>query len=382
MAVELYPTAVVAIAVVVAGVIGVKTRISSSIFEVCAGLVIANALGIGIAPWLDFLGTFGGLALTFLAGAEVQFVLLRKQAKQSFGIGSVAFFAPLIGIVTVLTLFTNWSWQARVAGGLSLTTTSVAVVYAVLSEYGMLKTPTAKTIIAVTFVNDILTLLGINFIQLSFNFVTLAFVVAMVALVPVAPRLLRGVVAHFGNRAIEVELRLVLAILLAISFFANVANLQAVFGAFVLGLVLANSIQDHQQILSKMRTLTFALLAPAFFIRAGMLIVLPAVVANLALVFGLLATKMGSKFAGVYGLTKKWIPEAPVFSTMLFSTGLTVGTITATLAEQLGYLSTSQFSVVVSVVILSAVVPTLIAKRFVPSLGKLEEERGETEEMV
>lgn len=382
MAVELYPSAVVAVAIVVAGVIGVKTRISSSIFEVCAGLLIANLLGIGIAPWLDFLGTFGGLALTFLAGAEVEFMLLRKQAKQSFGIGSVAFAAPLVGVVGVLTAFTNWTWQAKVAGGLSLTTTSVAVVYAVLSEYGIIKTPTAKSIIAVTFVNDILTLMGINFIQLSFSAATLAFVAVMVALVPLVPIMLKGVVTHFGNKAVEVELRMVLAILLAISFFANVANLQAVFGAFVLGLVFANSIQDHQHILAKMKTLTFAFLAPAFFIRAGMLIVLPAVVANVALVFGLLATKMGSKFAGVYGLTKKWIPEAPVFSTMLFSTGLTVGTITATLAEQLGYLSASQFSVIVSVVILSAVVPTLIAKQFVPPLGKLEEGREETEEMV
>jgi hypothetical protein len=55
-----------------------------------------------------------------------------------------------------------------------------------------------------------------------------------------------------------------------------------------------------------------------------------------------------------------------MFSTMLFSTGLTVGTITATLGHQLGYLSDTQFSVIVTVVILSAVVPTLIAKRFLP----------------
>lgn len=367
MAVDLYSTAVVAIAVVLAGIIGIKTRISSSIFEVGAGLVIANVLGIGIAPWLDFLGTFGGLVLTFLAGAEVEFVLLRRQAKRSFGIGTMAFAAPLVGIVSVLTVFTNWSWQARVAGGLALTTTSVAVVYAVLSEYELIRTPTAKTIIAVTFVNDILTLIGINFVQTSIDIVTIAFVAVLIALVPVAPRLLRRVVQSFGKRAVEIELRFVLAILLAISFFADQANLHSVFGAFVLGLIFANSIQEHQEILSKMRTVTFALLAPAFFIRAGMLIALPAVIANIVLVFGLLATKLGSKFVGVYALCRKWIPEAPMFSTMLFSTGLTVGTIVATLGEQLGYLSGTQFSIVVSVVVMSAVVPTLIAKRFIPT---------------
>jgi len=357
----------VAVAVVAAGIIGIKTKVSSSIFEVLAGILIANVLGITVASWLDFLGTFGGLVLTFLAGAEVEFILLRKQAKQSFGLGTVAFLAPLIGIIGVLTLFTDWSWQAKLAGGLALTTTSVAVVYAVLSEYELIKTPTAKLIIAVTFVNDILTLIGINFIQTSFDWITVAFVVVLIALVPVVPRLLRRVVKSFGKRAVEIEIRLVLAVLLVISFFADIASLHAVFGAFILGLIFANTIQQHQDILSKMRTVTFALLAPAFFIRAGMLIAVPAVVANIALILGLLGTKLASKLIGCYALCKKWIPTAPVFATMLFSTGLTVGTITATLGHQLGYLSDSQFSVIVTVVILSAIVPTLIAKRFVPT---------------
>jgi len=367
MAVSLYLPALFAIAIVVAGIIGIKSRISSSIFEVAAGVILANILGLALAPWLDFLGTFGGLVLTFLAGSEVEIILLRKQAKQSFGIGTMAFVAPLIGVIGFLTLLTNWTWEAKLAGGLALTTTSVAVVYAVLSEYEIIKTPTAKTIIAVTFVNDILTLIGINFIQTSFNFASVAFFVVLLALIPIVPRLLKGVIRNFGKRAVELELRFILAILLAISFFANVANLHSVFGAFVLGLIFSNSIQEHQEVLSKMRTVTFTLLAPAFFIRAGMLIALPVVFANIFLVLGLLGTKLGSKFVGVYALCKKWIPEAPMFSTMLFSTGLTVGTIVATLGNQLGYLSNDQFSIIVTVVILSAVVPTLIAKRFVPA---------------
>ena len=367
MAVDLYSTALVAIAVVVAGVMGIKSKISSSIFEVAAGLFLANALGIGIAPWLDFLGTFGGLVLTFLAGAEVEFTLLRKQAKVSLGIGAVSFVAPLLGVLGALTVFTNWTWQAKLAGGLALTTTSVAVVYAVLSEYELIKTPTAKTIIAVTFVNDILTLMGINFVQTSFDIVTIAFVVFMLALIPIVPWMLRKVVQNYGKRTVELELRFVLAILLAISFFADQASLHAVFGAFILGLLFANSMQQHQDVLSKMRTVTFSLLAPSFFIRAGMLIALPAVVANILLVVGLLGTKLASKFIGVYALCKKWIPEAAMFSTMLFSTGLTVGTIVATLGRTLGYFSDTQFSIIVTAVILSAVVPTLIAKKYVPT---------------
>ena len=84
------------------------------------------------------------------------------------------------------------------------------------------------------------------------------------------------------------------------------------------------------------------------------------------MILGLLGAKMLSKFIGTYYFNRKWIPEAPMFSTMLLSTGLTVGTITATLGRDLGFLDQTQFSVAVITVILSAIVPTLIAKKFVP----------------
>jgi len=365
--VDLNQITIVAVVIVVAGVIGVRSRISSSIFEVAAGVIVANVIGIALPSWLDLFGTFGGLMLTFLAGSEVEFVLLKSKAKESLAIGTMAFVAPLLGIFLFLTLATDWTFQARLAGSLALTTTSVAVVFAVLTEYGIIKVPFARTIIAVTFVNDILTLIGVNFIAPSFNIFSLLFLLGLVALVPIVPRLLRIVVRNYGKKAVEIELRFVIAILLVVAYFADEVNLHAVFGAFVLGLIFANSIQDYQDILSKMRVVTFTLLAPFFFVRAGMLIALPAVIANAGLVIGLLAVKLLSKFIGTYVLCRKWISEAPMFATMLFSTGLTVGTIVATLGLNLGFLSQTQFSVVVTAVILSAVVPTLIAKRFIPS---------------
>jgi Kef-type K+ transport system membrane component KefB len=365
--VELYGTALVAVAVLAAGIISLRIKVSSSIIEVFAGVVLANALGVGLAQWLDFLGTFGGLILTFLAGAEIEFSLLRNKAKESVVIGSMAFLAPLVGEFLFLSLVAKWSFQATVAAGLALTTTSIAVVYAILTEYELIKMPFAKTIIGVTFVNDILTLIGINFVQPAFDVVTVLFVATLFTMVLLIPKMLKAIVRNYGRRAVELELRFILATLLGVAFFADEAKLHAVFGAFMLGLIFANILQQHQELLSKMRTVTFTLLAPAFFMRAGMLISLPAVLSNLGLVLAMLAVKLGSKVIGTVMLCKRWIPEASLFSTMLFSTGLTVGTITASLGHDLGFLSDSQFSVVVVSVILSAVVPTLIAKRFVPT---------------
>jgi glutathione-regulated potassium-efflux system ancillary protein KefC len=365
--VELYGTALVAVAVVAAAIISLRIKVSSSIIEVLAGVVLANALGIGLAQWLDFLGTFGGLILTFLAGAEVEFSLLKNNAKESVVIGFMAFLAPLVGVFLFLSLVAKWSFQANIAASLALTTTSIAVVYAVLTEYELIKMPFAKTIIGVTFVNDILTLIGINLVQPAFDMVTVLFVATLFVMVLLIPRMLKAIVRNCGRRAVELELRFILAALLGIAFFADEAKLHAVFGAFMLGLIFANILQQHQELLSKMRTVTFTLLAPAFFVRAGMLISLPAVLGNLGLILAMLGVKLGSKVIGTVMLCKRWIPEAPLFSTMLFSTGLTVGTITASLGHDLGFLSDSQFSVVVVAVILSAVVPTLIAKRFVPT---------------
>ena len=175
MPVDLYSTALIAAVVVVTGILSIRLRISSSILEAGAGILLASFLSVRIEAWLDFLATFGGLMLTFLAGAEVDLYLLRNSAKKSFTIGSMAFIIPLIGEIIFLSAFTDWSFLATLAASLALTTTSVAVVYSVLMEYELLDLKASKLIIAATFVNDILTLIGINLISPSFNLYTIAF---------------------------------------------------------------------------------------------------------------------------------------------------------------------------------------------------------------
>jgi glutathione-regulated potassium-efflux system ancillary protein KefC len=371
VAVDLYSTALIALVVVITGVLSIRLHISSSILEAAAGIVLGSFLGVKIEPWLDFLGTFGGLMLTFLAGAEVDLILLRKAAKPSFTIGVMAFLAPLAGEVIFLSFLSDWPLLTRLAASIALTTTSVAVVYAVLLEYELLDMRASRLIIAATFVNDILTLIAINLLSPSFNLFTVAFLLIIAFMIIALPKILDYLVESYGKRAVELELRFIFAAMLGVSFIADAGKLHAVFGAFVLGLVFANCIHNYD-ILPKARSVTFSLLSPAFFVRAGLLISLPAVIQNMALILGLLGSKMLSKFIGTYYFNKKWISEAPMFATMLLSTGLTVGTITATLGRDLGFLDQTQFSVVVITVILSAIIPTLISKKFVPTRSGAE----------
>jgi len=364
--VDLYSAALVGLSIAFAAILSIRFGISSAIFEVVAGMILGNLLGVRIEGWLDFLGTFGGLMLTFLAGAEIETRLMKKHLKKSLIIGSISFIAPLLGIFAFTTAFTDWSLMAKLAAGLALTTTSVAVVYAVLTEYDLLKMQIGAVVISVTFVNDILTLIGINVLSPSFNIYTALFIGVIIALAVLLPKLLRYVVSRYGRRSVELELRVILAMVLAIALIADAGKLHAVFGAFLLGFLFANSIQKYDEIRSKLRTITFAILSPAFFIKTGLLISLPTVASNVFLIVGMLAAKLISKFAGTYPACRRWIPEGAAFSSLMFSTGLTVGTITATLGLELGVLDSAQFSSVIMAVILSAIVPTVIAKRFVP----------------
>lgn len=368
MPVDLYSSALIAFVVVLAGVVGIRSGISSAILEVTAGIILGNFMGVIIEPWLDFLGTFGGLALTFLAGTEIDLTMLGNKVKQqSLTMGVIAFIVPLFAEMLFLKVATNWSLLSILTISLAVTATAVAVVYTLLLEAGFLGTHMSRLILATVFVNDFLTLLGINLISHEFNKYTIFFLLTVIFIIFSLPKLLEYLVHNYGKRSAEIELRFVFAVLLAISFLADAGRMQAIFGAFILGLVFSHSIHSYQDILPKLRSVTFSILSPAFFIRAGLMISLPAVMQNLVLILGLLSVKILSKFLGTYPLCRKWIPEAPAFSTMLFSTGLTIGIITLTFGKSAGYLNQTQFSIAMISVILSALIPSLIAKWFLPS---------------
>jgi Kef-type K+ transport system membrane component KefB len=73
---------------------------------------------------------------------------------------------------------------------------------------------------------------------------------------------------------------------------------------------------------------------------------------------------MVPKLGGVYPLARRYTAPHAVFTTLLMSTGLTFGTITSLYGLSAGIIDRTQFSLLVAVVVLSAIVPTAIAQRF------------------
>ena len=163
---------------------------------------------------------------------------------------------------------------------------------------------------------------------------------------------------------IEPEIKLVFLCLFSLMVIANAANGQAVLPAFILGLVMAKHYQQHKQEQERLRVVAFAFLTPFFFLRGGLNVSLPAVFANLGLLAVLFAAKLVPKVGLIMPLARRYAPEHATFTTLLMSTGLTFGTISSLYGLQAGYIDKTQFSLLVTVVVLSAIVPTAVAQRW------------------
>lgn len=365
---SLYVAMALGVAILVASMISVEVGLSVSVIEIVLGVVLGNTLHLSTPDWLVFLATFGSVVLTFLAGAEVDPGELRATWKASLLIGGFSFVSPFVAAMLACRFIFGWDWQAAEIGGIALSTTSLAVVYAVLVETGLNATTIGKQIMSATFVTDLGTVLALSALFIRPNWWLVPFVGVSVVLIVAMPRLDRWFFARYGDRVIEPEIKGAFAALFALMWLGAKADSQAVLPAFILGLAVSRTFAANMATQKRFRVIAFGLLTPFFFLRSGMNVSLSLVVANLGLLLLLLGVKLVAKSVAVYPLARRFAQPHAAFTTLLMSTGLTFGTIASTFGLTAGFITEAQFSVLVSVVVLTAVLPTAIAQRlFSPS---------------
>lgn len=360
----LYVAAVLAIVVLVASMFSVELGLSVAIIEIIAGAVVGNTLHLATPDWLTFLAGFGSVVLTFLAGAEVDPSHMRATLKPSLIIGILSFLFPFAGVLLACRYGFGWDWKAAQIGGIALSTTSLAVVYAVLVETGLNATHIGKLIMSSTFITDMATVIALSVLFISPNWWLVPFVLVSIALIVLMPKLEDWFFRRYGSRVIEPEIKGAFAALLVLMWLGDQAHSHAVLPAFLLGLAVSRAFQRHRATQQRFRVVAFAMLTPFFFIRSGMNVSLPLVVANLGLLAALLGLKLALKSVAVYPASRRFARPHAMFTTLLMSTGLTFGTISATYGYTVGIITRAQFSVLVTVVVLSAVLPTAVAQRF------------------
>ncbi len=347
-----------------ASLISIRIGISVALVEIFLGVLGGNYLHFQTTPWIDFLASFGSVLLTFLAGAEIDPASFRKHLKPSLAIGSISFLLPFLGAMAFAFFVAHWDLHAAQIAGIALSTTSVAVVYAVMVETGLNETELGKLILAACFVTDFGTVLALGVLFASFNLWMLLFLVILVGVLWKLQPITRWLIGKWGGRVSEVEVKFLFVLLFFLGGLATTAQSEAVLPAYLVGLIIAGVFVRDKVLVYRIRSIAFALLTPFFFIKAGMLISLPAVVTGALLIVVLLVVKVGTKFLGVWPLTRvfKLTPREGNYTTLLMSTGLTFGSISALYGLTHGIINQAQYTILVTVVIGSALLPTFIAQ--------------------
>jgi len=362
---------IVGLIVFASSLISLRVGLSVTIIEIILG-TLAGALGLKTEEWMMYLAGFGGIVLTFLAGAEIDTRLMREQFKESLLIGSFSFLTPFIGGFLFAYYLAGWDLPASLITGIALSETSIAVVYSVLVETKLPNPAIGKMIMAATFITNTGTALALSILFVKPTFYTLAFIIVSIIVIFLAVRFSHKVFDNpkLKNKVIEPEIKYIFFLLLVFMYFANLGQGHAVLPAFILGLLMSGHFAETSEtkaVKSRLRTVAFAIITPSFFIVAGLKVSFPVIISSFGLFISLFAVKQLTKFAGVYFLAKKYIPGGGIYSTLLMSTGLTFGLIAIVFGLNSGFIDQEKYSILTGVLIASAVIPTFIAQKwFIP----------------
>ncbi|MFN4219881.1 MAG: cation:proton antiporter [bacterium] len=313
----------------IASFISVSLRIATSLSEIIigglAGLVLL-LFGFNLDAndvWIKFLASTGAIILTFLAGAEIDPEVFVEKWKEATLIGFMSFLAPFIGC-TLIAMLIGWAIKASLIAGVALSTTSVAVVYSVMIEFGLNKTEFGKIILAACFITDLCTVIALGLIFSPFTTKTIIFIIGSVIGFLLIYRLTPKIFKKFGSKPSEIETKFLLWILFIFAVFAVWSDSEPVLPAYIIGMILAGSVgKEH-------------------------------------------LGKMITKFLGLYPIAKifKYENKESMYTTLLMSTGLTFGSIASLYGLTHGIINQQQYSLLIGAVIGSAVIPTIIANSF------------------
>ncbi|NYB51343.1 MAG: cation:proton antiporter [Methanobacteriaceae archaeon] len=357
---------VLVIAIFLASLISLRVGLAVAIIELVIGAIFGNLGFLHATDWMTLIASFGGILLTFMAGTEIDTKVMREKYKESFLIGFFSFLAPFIGASLYTYFIAGWNLQAALIAGIALSTTSLAVVYSVLMETELPDVNLAKIVLAATFVTDMSTVLVLSILFIKPDLYTALFIVISIAVIILASKYSKYIFNHekLKNKVIEPEIKYVFVILVIFMYFAALGNGEAVLPAFILGLLMSKELAKVKELMVRMRTVAYAVITPIFFIVGGLKISFELILASLGLFIILFAIKIVSKFLGVYFLANKYIPNGSMYTTLLMSTGLTFGTIASLFGLNAGYIDQVQYSVLIGVVVSSAVIPTFVAQKW------------------
>ena len=361
--------------------VAIRIKMPAALVEIIAGMLVGNLIVLRTNAWIDFLAGFGSILLTFLAGAEIDPVVLRRQLVPSTVLGAASFGAPFLAAMAFAYFLGHWSPDASKIAGIAMSTTSVAVVYAVMIESGLAGKEFGQIILAACFFTDLGTVVALGLLFANYNLWLVALIASIVAAMVLVPKLLPALIDRTRRFVSEPALRVLFAVIFLLAAVATYAKSEGVLPAYFLGLACAGVMISYPDVKRRLQTMTMTLLAPFYFLKAGTYIEFGSALANAALIATLFFVKVIAKIVAVFPLARyafKYPSSNANYLTLMMATGLTFGTISSLYGLTHHYINQAQYTALVTVVILTAIVPTAIAQ----ALFKPREEPEEMESEV
>lgn len=348
---------------------------AAAIMEIILGMVLANLMGWQASsfPWLVFLTSLAGVLLTFLAGTEIDEQSLKQNWKRSLVIGIASFSLTFVTTAYLCYQYLGWNAEAALLAGTALSETSIAIVYVVLVEGGRSRTPLGSMILCACFFTNLIATIALTviFTQPSIELALLAIGLALT--VWLAPKLLASVSHWFRDRSGDVVLKMTLAVLAGLMVLSAWAGVAAVLSAYVIGMALARFMRERREEAVKMKLIVTGFLSSFFFIAAGSSVRADALVAGFFVVLLLVALRLGSKWLSVSLACKALQGRDTAYTALLMSTSLTFGMVFCQIGLDRGFISSDQFSILVAVLIICAIIPTILAEKYFDPWGAKNE---------
>jgi len=352
-----------------------RLKLPSVVGEIAAGVLVGpGALGwVEVNEPLQVLAEIGAVLLLFSVGLETRVGDLKK-------VGRVALQVGTLGLILPFVLGALWALAAGFAPAKSLfiaaafVATSAGITARVLGELGVLARVESRVILGAAVIDDILAMLLLGIVtalsgggrvdvaQLGLVFGQAVGFVALIAFVGTRLSARRGSAILDGPISAHSPLTVSLALCLGLAALAARLGLAAIIGAFLAGMVAAETRQRQQ--LERQMQVIMAFLVPFFFVVTGAQVQLGALgsasalctlafITLLAVVGKLLGCGLGARSLGMR-------------SALIVGVGMVprgeVGIIVASLGRSSKVFSDEVFALIIAMSLLTSIIAPPVLK--------------------
>jgi len=359
-----YEGVMIGLSLLIAGLISLELGVSTSILEIVAGLVARNLLGMTEPPWLDFLANLGLLGLMFFAGFEIDRELLKKEAKGSLTLGISAYFVPLCALFITSTSLLGFNYLSSLLVAISLSTTSLALVYPLLRELGLMDKREGQLLLAGAMVVDVLSMISLNVVFESFSPSSLALLAIIVISLIYLPKVGGWLFIRYRGNLIDLELRFLLLTLASLSLLSERAKIHYVILAFATGLAFSDLLEGHKALEDKLKGLVFGFAGPLFFFKAGYSLNLTSLrLSDLLLILLFSAMAFSTKYLGTLFALRSLAGLFPRDKAgLLYNLRLSFGVVAALFGLEKGLISPNVYVALLTSILATSITASALLK--------------------